>query len=576
MPQRVEYEVLPGTRYDQYIFKLRPVLTSLQTGPSKFKVFRDFLRKQGIYDKDKSGLILSVVDITMDKKEAKLGKFGKRLAGMYSDADFQDALFERLKDLNILLVKYVLEALDVESGGRLHSVHELYRMITSYVYPGTYITLPHFQAWIDWMAATGYIKLVGIRWALSEKGMKAVSELRAMDVEEILEDMEDEDEEEDDDVDDDDDDDDDAPAPASGGGARKKAASDDDFSSFDDEEEDLFADLPPEPDLPSESALKAAAASFEDEFDDVPGGVDPLGPPPTAKPARGSQSRASAPTGAAKRGAAPPPVGAPSTTMAVGAGPGLHAPVAFASYAPVAVVSLEDADTAALADRIGAWYQTLSDWPAFDAEALGVQQKAGASDLALLVELGVLATLVEGLAPQPQVFAFVKRLRATTFFASLGHGEGLEECLDAMERTGSEPWARALFERLVHARFVARRVSMKIDLLPELRNAADGAALIALLREHLLGHHWVEAPFWVARELVRLGVLDTAAAQSVAAVPTRRLRENAARIGLVRSADVLDHASLLALVQQVAKLFGAQAGYGAALEQLDLALGLTM
>ena len=63
-----------------------------------------------------------------------------------TDDEVQELLFHRLRDENILLLKYVLEALDVEGGGRLHSVHELYRMITSYVYPGEYITLPSFQA----------------------------------------------------------------------------------------------------------------------------------------------------------------------------------------------------------------------------------------------------------------------------------------------------------------------------------------------------------------------------------------------------------------------------------------------
>ena len=171
MAQRVEYEPIPGTRYDQYIFKLRLVLTAVQQpGGNKFKAFRDFLRKQNMWDKDKTPILLSLIELSYDKTNVKSGKTTKRLFNANSDTDFQSVLFERLRELNILLVKYVLEALDVQQGGRLHSVHELYRMITSYVYPGTYIALTAFQAWIEWMAATGYIKLIGIRWALSDKG----------------------------------------------------------------------------------------------------------------------------------------------------------------------------------------------------------------------------------------------------------------------------------------------------------------------------------------------------------------------------------------------------------------------
>ena len=60
----------------------------------------------------------------------------------------------------------VLEALDVEQGGRLHSTHELHRMLTSYVYPGKHISLVDFQEWLVWAEAAGAIRFVGIRWGL--------------------------------------------------------------------------------------------------------------------------------------------------------------------------------------------------------------------------------------------------------------------------------------------------------------------------------------------------------------------------------------------------------------------------
>ena len=559
MPQRVEYESLPGTRFDQYVFKLRLVLSSLQAGNTKFKAFRDFLRKQNLWDKERSETLFSLVDIGWDKSNVKVGRVAKKLMGASSDADFQNILFDHLRDQNILLVKYVLEALDVESGGRLHSVHELYRMITSYVYPGARITLTNFQSWMDWLAASGFIKLVGIRWALSDKGMKVVNELKGMDVEEILEDMaeEDEEEEEDDDaVAEAEEEDDDAPA--------SKRVTDADL----DDEEDLFADLPPEAEPPSEDDIAAATNAFTSTFDDVPGtSAEVLAP---VAPSRRKAALSAVP---ARPGSPAARVGAPVAAPA-GAPASLQMPFAAREWPAVATVSLDDPDTAALAARITGWFQALSGWPVYDARSLGVEVDPAASELALLVELGTLAALIEGLPPQPAVFAFVRRLRQTTFFASLGYGEGLEECLDALERTGGEPWGRALFERIVHSRFIARRASMRLDLMPALRGATSGPELIALLREHLLGTHWVEAPFWVARELVRLGVLDTAAAKSVACVPSRRLLANAARIGLVPRPEIQDFQTLLALVEQVAGLFGAEAGYGRALEQLDFALGL--
>lgn len=593
MAQRVAYESIPGTRFDQYVFKLRLVLGYLnQPGGTKFKGFRDFLRKQNLWDKDKTETLLSAVEITWDKTTVRMGKTAKKLLAAHSDNDFQNILFERLKELNILLVKYVLEALDVTQGGRLHSVHELYRMITSYVYPGAYITLTAFQAWIEWLAASGYIKLVGIRWALSEKGQKIVSELRSMDVDEIMEDMEDDAEEgaaADDDGDEDEEEEDEQPAPPpvapskfakpslpqpSPKPAAKPAARDDI-----DDEEDLFDDLPPEPEAPDEDAIRAAAArlGLEDEDDEAAPPPKPTAPkytPPASLAPRAKadqKARPSAPS-TSPTFLAPPATVASAAPVSVG----LHAPVAAAGYLVVPVSALGGPGQDALVERVVGWWRALGDWPGFTADKLGVVHQPGAGDLALLIELGVIATLVEGLSPQPQVFAFVRRMRETTFFASLGHGEGLEEGLDALERTAQEPWARALFERLVHARFIARRVGMKIDLLYQMKNAASGREVVQLIREHLTGPHFVEAPFWIARELVRMGVLADPRLASAVAVPTRKLVENAARIGLARVSELRDAESLLALSEAVSALFGnAEAGYGEALASLDRALGLT-
>jgi len=609
MAQRVAYEPIPTTRHDQYIFKLRLVLGYLNTpGGTKFKGFRDFMRKQNLWDKDKSELLFSLVDLTWDKTTVKVGKTAKKLQSAHSDSDFQNALFERLKEVNILLVKYVLEALDVTQGGRLHSVHELYRMITSYVYPGTYITLTAFQAWVDWLAASGHIKLVGIRWALSDKGQKVVPELRSMDVDEIMEDMEDEAEGGDaagGEAADAEDEEDDAPEPAPVAAPRPVAAApavapskfakpalpvaskpakpavNDDI----DDDEDLFADLPPEPEAPDEDAVRAAAARLgldDDDDDDEAPQPKPMAPkyqPPASLAVRpkGDVKAPAAPTKA--MGNAPRPAGSPSAPAPVAAAgsAGLHAALPSAGYQVVPVSALGGEGEAELVERVLGFYQALGDWPTFAADKLGVVHQPGAGDLALLIELGVLAILVEGLAPQPQVFAFVRRMRETTFFASLGHGEGLEEGLDALERLGNEPWARPLFERLVHARFIARRVGNKIDLLYQIRAAANGREVVELVREHLTGPNWVEAPFWVARELVRLGVLKDDKHRTAVAVPTRKLVANAARVGLAKVSELRDIASLTALSEAVSALFGsAEAGYGEALANLDRGLGLTL
>jgi hypothetical protein len=599
MSQRVDYEAISGARFDQYPVKLRILFGFLQTpGNTKFKVFRDFVRKQNMWDKDKAPALYSIVDISWDKSNVKVGKTAKRLMAARSDTDFQQVLFERLKELNILLVKYVLEALDVQQGGRLHSIHELYRMITSYVYPGKYITLTSFQAWIDWLAASGVIKLIGIRWGLSERGQKIVPELRAMDLDEILEDLEDEEggggDDDDDDADDAIafDDDDDAPAPraskASAPATRAPAPAsarggdfvfDDDDGGGDFDEEDLFDDLPPEPEPPSDDAIRAAQARFgleddddDDDDDDAPRRAAARTPAakPMPAPAPVAAPRAARAAAAPARAAAAPAAVAMAPAAAALSVPMVAAPLAVL---PPAAIDLSHADSAALVARMTAWHATFADWPAADGPRLGIVWVQEHGDLALLVEVGVFAVLAEGHDAAPQLLAFARKLREVEFFDKLLRGDGFDAAMDALEPLAAEPWARPFIERLVHARRILLSAQAKIDLLDQLKQAETGADAIALVREHLVGPLWREAPFFVVRELVRLGALELDKVRGAVVVPTARLIANAARVGLVRAERLHDLASLLAISEAAAAVAGtAELGFGLALERLDLGL----
>ena len=210
--------------------------------------------------------------------------------------------------------------------------------------------------------------------------------------------------------------------------------------------------------------------------------------------------------------------------------------------------------------------------PAYRAPDLGVDLDVAGEGEDLLVELATLAFVVEGREPSPPVFSFVQRLREAGFFAALAGGRGLAGALDAAGPLFDAPWSSRLSERLVGTAGALKRLAAAPGLLDRLRLDTDGQAALGRLRDGLTGAGWREAPFWVLRELVRLGVLAQPGLRALAVVPTPRLLRNAARIGLVPSADPLTSSYLVVAVQAVAERFGEEAGFGEALELLDLAL----
>jgi hypothetical protein len=601
----VEYEALPGTRYDQVVFKLRTVLGALNREENRdFKNFREAMRQLGLWEKDKLPTCLSLVDLSWDKRAVQIGKLAQRLNETSDDQRFRDLLFQRLKEANVLLVKYVLEALDVESGGRLHSVHELYRMVTSYVYPGKYITLTNFQAWMDWLAASGYVKLIGIRWALSELGQKAVGELKAMDLEEILEDLGDEQgagaE---------------APAaevpvaqrplsvvpspapekpgtagaeptgvtaaaPAPGAAADQPAPK----AARGEPEEEAWDDMPPEPAPPSDAEIAAAQSSFEAQFADVqePMLVEPERPLAQRSGGLGQAPRVAVPASPEPSRpllrpvpSAPAQPAAPMLAAAV-APLSLALPLATPRGAVGQAVVGAEADPAALAARIIAWWEDLGDWPVFTAPDLMVEvaDPEAASDQ-LLLELALLALVTEGFPPQPQLFTFVQRVRDADLVKKLWANPDSGAAVDDLAAMDREPWTRPLVERLVHARGIARRLAARPGFLHQLQKAPSGKDAVLRLWRDLYGESWVEAPFWVLRELARLRVVTRPEVLTTAVVPTRRLLQNAFRVGLIPSPTPASMSELIAAVEAIARVYGSGSGYGEALEVMDRALGLT-
>lgn len=187
MAQEIEFASIPNTQPIAVPATLSLILGEVARSTPTLKAFKEFLRMRNLFDKASFEALMRFLDLKIVAEKVVLGDWAKRLFEAEDDSKMRRLLAERLIERNPLLAKYCVEAMDTEHGGRLHSTNELYRMITSYVYPGLKPTLPSFRCWVDWAVAAGLFKLVGIRWALGDVGREFLPRLRAIDVEELLE-----------------------------------------------------------------------------------------------------------------------------------------------------------------------------------------------------------------------------------------------------------------------------------------------------------------------------------------------------------------------------------------------------
>ncbi len=135
MAQRIVFPALPNTVDAAYIATAEAFFGHLaqQEGQLPFKKMRSWMKERNIYDKEEYEALCGFLGCQA-KPDTVLGDFGRKFLACDTMEKRQEALFMWLTAWNPFLPKYIFDALDVEGGGRLHSTHELYRLITSYVY----------------------------------------------------------------------------------------------------------------------------------------------------------------------------------------------------------------------------------------------------------------------------------------------------------------------------------------------------------------------------------------------------------------------------------------------------------
>ncbi len=560
MVQRIDYAVFPDAREPELLGFVNKLLGQVHRTSPSMKDLREWLREQNAWDKDAVPTTLDFLDLRTKGPTTTMGPWATQMFAI-DDVEAQKThLYKRLFDENTLLCKYVFEALDMEGGGRLHSTYELHRMLTSYVYPGTHIRLTDFQNWIKWAVASGRLKLIGIRWGLTDLGKEAVPRLRSVDVDEFLEDEAAEAEAGEAEVE--------APAPAPAAKAPAPAPA-------------------PAPAAVAAPPARAAAADDglpEDEELDLPPDAPPVDESTFARYAEALEATAhEEPAPAARRKASKAPAATATTAApAVSTAPVAAAPVAAGPAQPVAVPAMPrmtlSPTSMVTAARLE---QACAKEPQESAEILAQLRELGRGrgievGGSLLAALGLEARMA---ANEPARHLFLAALLARLF--ALRPDGALAELL--VERAGALQPIAMLYERpdalaevvvrwglalpdqasqqvrnvLLDAVIGGRALAARPDLPTVLAETPSSEQLLGTLTQGLLRGAAPTAAFWLVREMVRAGLWVRPAHSEIAVVPTRALRLMAYRLRLIDSHFAGSTARLLDVARRLATLLPA-------------------
>ena len=543
MVQRVDYAIFPDVREQELLAHANRLIAHVgRTSPS-FKELREWLRDANTYDKETTPVLFELLDVVNKGAKVKLGPWAVAHDALEDEEAQKASLFKRMLDQNTLLVKYVLEALDMEGGGRLHSTYELHRMLTSYVYPGEHIRLTDFQNWIKWMVASGRIKLIGIRWGLTDLGKEIAPRLRQIDVEEFLEDeaaeAEDEGDEEEAEAP--------APAPAKAAAAAPAKAA---------------APAPaPEPATPAPApaakkgkAAAAAAAEGEEELPDLP----PEAPPVDEDAFRAYQEQLVA------ENTPEPPVS--------------RVPVAQAASAAVAVPTLPRSivTPTSIAEHARLEVACLQEPPEpaeVIAQLRAIGRERGLGGGSLLLAYGLETRMAQN---EPARHLFLASLLARLFAARpdgalatllvervgalgpvailLERPEALAEVLVRWGLAMPDPASQQVRTILLDAVIGGRALAARTDLPTVLAETPTSEMLVGSLTQGLLRGAGPLAVFWLVREMVRVGLWSRPTHTEIAFVPTRAVRLMAYRLRLIESHHATSSARMLEVARRLAAL----------------------
>ena len=524
--QELNFAVMAGCKANELLPKLGLIVDCVIRKKMNLKELKRELKKQDLYDAETFETLLNFLDIETDGSKVKCGEFLKTLKDIIAPEDRQRHLFKHLTAKNEILMKYVIDGL----AERLYSTNELYRYITSYVYPGGIPTLGSFKAWMAWLEASGHIKVIGIRWGLSDLGKESRDEIiKLIDVDDILESeaasLRDSGDDDDDDDDDDDYDDDDDDVPAKPAKSAKKAAP-------------VVQDEVPEAVVSEKSAQTVEIL------------VQPIVPRPDETPlALVREAFASADA---------------EEALDENEEPGSAPAVQIAQF------RIDPSTVAANVNAIHTWWRmrpggkmlTAADYgfvrEDFETDALYALFRLSNLALQLFRYGGRLNTSKGG-----QSFAMLDQMG---FYSNLMHSK---QTVDKIVLGLVDGGMANRFEDLgnLHYTLIIRRDLKALGAkgVNALLSSPSMADVVLGLWEHIGHFHLTYEILWIARELASLGVLSCEDSSSLGVVPLPKVRETAFRLGFIETPYAADFPHLVSISRRLSSLFPAEVGWEAPL-----------
>ena len=179
-----------------------------------------------------------------------------------------------------------------------------------------------------------------------------------------------------------------------------------------------------------------------------------------------------------------------------------------------------------------------------------------------LLQIAALATLVAGDPRPADREGFFKALLRSRFFHRV-----MEDPTSAIAVFDELGWFSegvghsALAENLIHVLRQRAAFAADPELPDRLAAETDAATLLAMLRDRLFGEESALEAHWMVREMVRAALWTEEGIRGGAAVPTRKVREAAWRLGLLDMLHVDDADQLLAASKAVTAHLGPLEGF---------------